>query len=107
MKKTIRLTESELISMIKKIIKEDFEDDFEDDEYIDQEIDDIQDFGFDYEEDSDDIENFEKIKMRRKLKPSSIQYGGSEWKKEWEKPYNPIKSTDLPLDKYLASKRSK
>jgi len=107
MKKIIKLKESELVNIIKKMINEGFEDDFVDDEYIDQESDDIQDFGFDYEEDIEDIEDFEKMKRRRKMKPSSFEYGTSEWKKEWEKPYSPIKPTDLPLDKYLASKRSK
>jgi hypothetical protein len=108
MKKTIRVTESELVNIIKKFIKEDFEKDFDDDgEYIDIEKDDIQDFGFDYEEDIDDVEDFEKTKRRKNIKLAEPYFGKSEWKKEWEKPYNPIKPTDLPLDKYLASKRLK
>ena len=108
MKKTIRVTESELVNIIKKFIKEDFEKDFDDDgEYIDLEKDDIQDFGFDYEEDIDDVEDFEKTKRRKNIKLSEPYFGKSEWRKEWEKPYSPIKPTDLPLDKYLASKRLK
>ena len=109
MKKTIRIKESELVSIIKRIIKEGFEDDlkdtFEDGEYIDQE-DEVQDFGFDYEEEYDDVDDFESIKRKKNIKPAE-HHGRSEWRKEWEKPYSPIKPTDLPLDKFLASRKSK
>ena len=110
MKKTIRIKESELVSIIRRIVKEgfkdDFEDKFEDGEYIDHE-DEIQDFGFDYEEEDNDVDDFESIKRRKNIKPPEPYYGKSEWRKEWEKPYNPIKPTDLPLDKFLASIKSK
>ena len=105
MKKVITLTESELVDLIKKIVSEDIDDEFEDDIEMDGD-DEIQDFGFDYEED-DDEDALEKIKSRKMFKPSPVQHGRSEWKKEWETPYNPIKASDLPLDKYLASKKLK
>jgi hypothetical protein len=47
------------------------------------------------------------MKMRNSFKPSPVQYERGEWRKEWEKPYSPIKSNDLPLDKYLASRKNK
>lgn len=105
MKKVITLTESELVDLIKKIVSEDIDDEFEDDIEMDGD-DEIQDFGFDYEED-DDEGTLEKMKSRKMFKPSPVQHGRSEWKKEWETPYNPIKPSDLPLDKYLASKKLK
>lgn len=105
MKKVITLTESELVDLIKKIVSEDIDDEFEDDIEMDGD-DEIQDFGFDYEED-DDEDALEKMKSRKIFKPSPVQHGRSEWKKEWETPYNPIKPSDLPLDKYLMSKNLK
>lgn len=104
-KKVIRLTESELVDLLKKIIKEDMENEFIDDEDMDDDGDEIQDFGFDYEEEDED--DLEKIKRRSKFKPAPMEYGSSEWKKEWEKPYSPIKASDLPLDKYLKLKQLK
>ena len=106
MKKIVKLTESELVQIIKKLIKEDFEDDFED-EFIDDEDNEIQDFGFDYEEDDDDETEYSKRKVRHRPISVDFKYGGPEWNKEWEKPYSPIKSSDLPLDKYLATKKKK
>jgi hypothetical protein len=105
MKKVITLTESELVDLIKKIVSEDIDDEFEDNIEMDGD-DEIQDFGFDYEED-DDEGALEKMKNRKMFKPSPVQHGRSEWKKEWETPYNPIKPSDLPLDKYLMSKNLK
>ena len=87
MKKTIRIKESELVSIIKRIIKEGFEDDFEDKfedkfedgEYIDHENE-IQDFGFDYEEEYDDVDDFESIKRRKNIKKPSATILKSELK---------------------------
>lgn len=104
-KKVIRLTESELVDLLKKIIREDMENEFIDDEDMEDDGDEIQDFGFDYEEEDED--DLEKIKRRSKFKPAPMEYGSSEWKKEWEKPYSPIKASDLPLDKYLKLKQLK
>jgi hypothetical protein len=30
-----------------------------------------------------------------------------EWRKEYEKPWSPIKSSDMSLEKYLATKKQK
>ena len=85
MKKVITLAESELVDLIKKIVSEDIDYEFEDDIEMDGD-DEIQDFGFDYEED-DDEGTLEKMKSRKMFKPSPVQHGRSEWKKEWETPY--------------------
>lgn len=106
MKRVIRLNEFQLVELIKKAINEsedfydsdeDFEEVFSDDDY--------QDLGLDYEESFDDDEFQKKMKNKySKTKLASPGYGRMEWKKEYEKPYSPIKPTDLPLEKYLASK---
>lgn len=106
MKKIVKLTESQLVEVIKKIVNEQFEDDLDD---IDKNFDDdsdeeIQDFGFDYEEGDDETE-YSKRKVRHRPISVDFKYSGPEWNKEWEKPYSPIKSSDLPLEKYLASKK--
>jgi hypothetical protein len=122
MKKTIRLTESELINLVKRIIKEqegfDQLDDtpIEDEPSLDDEEDDIEDFGFDIEDDFDEDDDFQ-TKMRhkermRKDKQSGLGLGaGTRWDSESDrqvsKPYSPIKADDLPLDKFLKSKYNK
>jgi len=117
MKKTIRLTESELIHLVKRIIKEqegfDQLDDtpLEDEPSLDDE-DDIEDFGFDVEDDFNDDDEFQhKMKSKehmRKYKPSGLSIGaGTRWDSDSEKEWSPIKPTDLPLDKFLKSKYKK
>jgi hypothetical protein len=81
---------------------------------FDDEEDDIEDFGFDIEddEDFDDLEGFDKeMKFKdtmKKNKLGSVGIGaGTRWDKDSEKEYSPIKDTDLPLDKFLKSKYNK
>jgi hypothetical protein len=103
----IQLTESELIKLIKQIIEEndEFEDELEFEEPIDPEGE-FQDLGLDYEEDypEDEFQMRMKSKYDRGNRPSKIQYGRMDWKKEYEKPYSPIKPSDLPLDKLYKNK---
>ena len=50
----------------------------------------------------------DRLKSAQKNKNAAdVQYGRMEWKKEYEKPWSPIKSSDMPLEKYLASKKQK
>jgi hypothetical protein len=122
MKKTIRLTESELIYLVKRIIKEqegfDQLDDtpIEDEPSLDDSDDEIEDYGFDVEDDFEDDDEFQS-KMRhrehmKKNKPSSVGFGGgirwdSESDRDAKKEWTPIKADDLPLDKFLKSKYNK
>jgi hypothetical protein len=115
MKKTIRLTESELIHLVKRIIKEqegfDQLDDtpIEDTSFLDD-GEDIQDFGFDNEDGEFDDDDDFQTKMRysermKKDRPSSIGLGaGTRWDGDSEKEWSPIKPSDMPLDKFLKSK---
>ena len=116
MKKTIRLTESELINLVHRIIKEqegfDQLDDtpLEDEPSLDDE-DEIEDFTYDTEDDIEDDDDFQtkmRVKERmRKDRPSGIGLGaGTRWDSESEKEWSPIKPTDLPLDKFLKSKHN-
>ncbi len=124
MKKTIRLTESELINLVQRIIKEqegfDQLDDtpIEDEPSLDDEDmdDDIDDLGFDVEDefsDDDEFQNRMKFKERtKKDKPSGLGFGDfkrwdSESDREVERGWSPIKADDLPLDKFLKSKYNK
>jgi len=123
MSKIVRLTESELVRLVKRMIKESEEgfevidDDFEDipnksTEFPDNEDDDIVDYGFDIEDkfsDDDDFQNKMKFKSHMsKHRPSSIGIGDSKrWDKDSEKEWSPIKDDDLPLDKFLKSKYNK
>jgi hypothetical protein len=127
MSKIVRLTESELIRLVKIMIKESEEgferidDDFEDipdkltdfsDGYDDDDDDDIVDYGFDVEDkfsDDDEFQNKMKFKSHMgKHKQSSIGIGGgTRWDKDSEKEWSPIKADDLPLDKFLKSKYNK
>jgi hypothetical protein len=115
MKKTIRLTESELIHLVKRIIKEqdgfDQLDDtpLEDEPSLDYEDEDIEDFRYDTEDDIDDYDDFQtKMRVRERMKndrPSNIGLGaGTRWDGDSEKEWSPIKPTDMPLDKFLKSK---
>jgi hypothetical protein len=116
MKKTIRLTESELIYLVKRIVKEqvgfDQLDDtpIEDEPFLDDEEDEIEDYGFDIEDDFEDDDEFQ-TKMRfkermKKDKPSSMGLGlGIRWDSDSEKEWSPIKPSDTPLEKYLKSKK--
>jgi hypothetical protein len=81
---------------------------------FDDEEDNVEDFGFDIEddEDFDDLEGFDKeMKFKdtmKKNKLGSVGIGaGTRWDKDSEKEYSPIKDTDLPLDKFLKSKYNK
>jgi len=121
MSKILRLTESELVRLVKRMIKESEEgfeviDDFEDipDESTDfpDEEDDVRDYGFDIENEYNDDDEFQnKMKFKShmgKNKQSSIGIGGgTRWDKDSEKEWSPIKADDLPLDKFLKSKYNK
>lgn len=115
--KIIRLTEQELIHLVKKITED--IDDIEEKEWEKEDIKNIDTYD-DYEEDFFDIEDepikepyddFDKeIRFRdfmKKNKPSSSSIGSGRWDASTNKPYNPIKPTDLPLDKFLSSKYNK
>jgi hypothetical protein len=55
----------------------------------------------------DDFDRFQ-IKMRMKNQSFKPLVSGKYLKPFWdEKPYSPIKSNDLPLEKYLERKRQK
>jgi len=94
---------------------EEFDTPLEDEPSLfDDEEDDVEDFGFDIEddEDFDDLEGFDKeMKFKdtmKKNKLGSVGIGaGTRWDKDSEKEYSPIKDTDLPLDKFLKSKYNK
>lgn len=123
MSKIVRLTESELVRLVKRIVKEN-EDDFEFEEldiplekepslFDDEDDKDIVDYGFDdedtYGDDDDEFQNKMKFKSHMgKNKQSSIGIGaGTRWDKDSEKEWSPIKADDLPLDKFLKSKYNK
>jgi hypothetical protein len=123
MSKIVRLTESELVRLVKRIIKEN-KDDFEFEEldiplekepslFDDEDDKDIVDYGFDdvdtYGDDDDEFQNKMKFKSHMgKNKQSSIGIGaGARWDKDSEKEWSPIKADDLPLDKFLKSKYNK
>lgn len=125
MRKIIRLNESELIYLIKKVISEknepeEFEEiPFDDESFFDDEdfIDDNDDTEsyLDLEKEFDDDEEFQnrmKYKQRmRKNIPGSIGIGGGKrWDKDSDREveqgkWSPIKPSDISLDKYLASKK--
>ena len=121
MSKIVRLTESELVRLVKRMIKESEEgfeviDDLEDipDESTDfpDENDDIVDYGFDVEDEFGDDDKFQnkmrfRDRVRRNLPGSVGVGGGTRWDKDSEKEWSPIKADDLPLDKFLKSKYNK
>jgi hypothetical protein len=109
MKKVIRLNESQFIKFLKEII-DDVEIDNFDYENEDNFGDDIEDLGFDYEEEDEyDDESQKELMFRdfmRKNKTSSAGIvSGVRWEKGDYKPYNPIKPSDMPLEKYLKMKK--
>jgi hypothetical protein len=109
MKKVIRLNESQFIKFLKEIIDDTEIDNF-DYENEDEFDDDIEDLGFDYEEEDEyDDESQKELMFRdfmRKNKTSSAGIGsGVRWEKSNDKPYNPIKPSDMPLEKYLKMKK--
>lgn len=115
MKKTIRLTESELINLVQRIIKEQEGFDQLDDTPIEDDIDfydeedEFEDLGFDMEDDiemDDEFQTKMRVKERmRKDRPSNLGIGaGTRWDWESEKEWSPIKPSDLPLEKYLKTK---
>lgn len=114
----VRLKESDLHKIIKRIMESEEEptdDDIEDVpvDDIDSEDEDIMDYGFDYEDDSDVDDDKFQSKMRfknweKKNKLGSVGIGSStRWDKDSEKPYSPIKPDDLPLDKFLEKRKLK
>jgi hypothetical protein len=128
MSKILRLTESELVRLVKRMIKESEEgfeviDDFEDipDESTDfpdddgdefNRYEDIMNYGLDYKKESNYDDKFQKNMnlntYKRKNRQSSIGIGaGTRWDKDSEKEWSPIKADDLPLDKFLKSKYNK
>lgn len=126
MKKTIRLTESELIDLVQRIIKEQEGFDQLDDTPLEDEPslddledfgDDIEDYGFDMEDDIEDTDDFQS-RMRqgeyiKKNRPSSVGFGGAtRWDSESDREvkkggWSPIKADDLPLEKFAKSKYNK
>jgi hypothetical protein len=126
MKKTIRLTESELIHLVKRIIKEQEGFDQLDDTPLEDEPslddlenfdDDIEDYGFDIEDDFDEDDDFQsKMRHRERMRqdrPSSVGLGGAtRWDSESDREvkkggWSPIKPDDLPLEKFAKSKYNK
>ena len=146
MSKIVRLTESDLVRLVKRIVQESEEgferiddDDFgfesplcpsckgEGCEECDGSgmkrnsifpedkkdgINDVEDYGFDVENEFNDDEEFQnKMRFRERVRrnlPGSVGMGsGKRWDKDSEKEYNPIRPDDLPLDKFLKSKYNK
>jgi hypothetical protein len=115
----IKLTEKELLNIVKRVIKErviEKEGEMFDDAYTSGEDDNHDNkeeeiIDYDSEENEDDWENMQKhdrLKSSQKNKnAANIQYGRMEWRKEYEKPWSPIKSSDMSLEKYLTSKKQK
>jgi hypothetical protein len=88
-----------------KNFEDDFNIDFEDE---DENINDYEtDYPENYMPDEDEDEMFQKHlrmkNLKKNLSPNPISSG--KWKEE--KPYSPIKPSDLPLDKYLKMKNTK
>jgi len=123
-KKIIRLSESDLERIIRRVIESkkdyDFDLDSNDDTPIedvptDNEEDYIEDYGFDIEDDMDsEYEDLQRnLNLRqsiRRNRPASSGIGDSRrWDKEDENPktWSPIKPSDMPLDKFLNSRKSK
>lgn len=112
MKKVIRITETELNLLVKKIIRESEIENFDYEEDMPSDEDDIEDYGFDME-DEPEFEDEQQKEMifrdfMRKNRQSYIGIGsGVRWEKDDEKPYNPIKPSDMPLEKYLKYKKLK
>lgn len=115
--KIIRLKEQELIHLVKRITED--IDDIDEKGWKEEEIQNIH-FEDEPEEDIFDIENepmkepyddFDKeIRFKdfmKKNRPSSSTIGSGRWDASSNKPYNPIKPTDLSLDKFLTSKYNK
>lgn len=113
----IRHIQESNLRLEKRFLKEndDYPESFEepisssDDDFEEIELDDLQDYGFDYEEDDEAENKRYKEFLRKKIKPSSIQYPIKRWDKGDEdyKPYSPLKSTDIDLSTYLRSKKDK
>ena len=109
MKRTFFISETQLQGLIQKLVKEQDIDIDSEEEFVEPESE-YQDFGLDFEED-DEEEMFQK-KMRSKFdkknRPSRVDYGRMDWKKDYEKPYSPVRPTDLPLEKlHLLKKKPK
>lgn len=83
----IYLKESDLISLIHKAIKETEED----------ELDDL----IGSVSDDDFQKRMKEKEIKKRFKKAPEGYSKGEWSKQYEKPYSPIKSDDLPLEKYL------
>ena len=87
-------------SQFRKVVKENEIDDLDDLDVPDEEESEIQDYGFDIEDEpNEDLTKIELDHLRKKFKLPRIQFGSLDWKKEYEKPYSPIKPTDVPLEK--------
>jgi len=83
----IYLTESDLISLIHKAIKE------TDGDWLDDLI--------GSESDDEFQKRMKEKEIKKRFKKAPEGYSKGHWSKEYEKPYSPIKDSDLPLEKYL------
>lgn len=126
MGKIIRLTENELVNLVKRIIKEQegFEelDDLKPEDIDYEGLDDMDTFPEEDEFETDEIglpgedvagedeEISKQMRMKdflRKNRPMSNLGMGGRDTVDYEAKYNPIKPSDLPLDKFLKSKYNK
>jgi len=116
MGKILRLTEGEFHKLIMRIVENSFEDetkhsyedepDIVDDERIFDDDYGLEKYEDDFQYEPEDFDKEMKLKSFMKTnKPSSVGIGSGRWEKQ--EPYNPIKPSDVPLEKYLKMKKLK